>query len=87
MVHIHGDYYIKPDEQGFVLVEDKHKEDKKGNKVYSTIAYCGTMAHALKVAYRVIAGEKLSEKERELAEAIEVLKDVKDMFEYKLRGL
>ena len=79
MIHIHEDYYAKPDSIGFSVVKKTQKIDKKGNVVYNTLGYCGNISEVFWLAYKVIAAERLSEKDMELKEAVSILRETKEM--------
>lgn len=68
-------------------MQDKGKFDKDGNKLNTTIGYCGDIAEVCWLAYKVAAGEKVAERDMELAEAIQIMKETKEMIYKALEGL
>lgn len=84
MIHILDNYYAKPDSIGFSLVKASGKINKKGEPTYTTIGYCGDINEVCWLAYRTIAGEKLSEVNYELKEAILILQETKNNIERAL---
>lgn len=87
MIHIISNYYAIPNNTGFTLVQDKGKVDKDGKEIYATIGYCGDIAEVCWLAYKVAAGERIAERDMELSEAIQVMKETKEMIHNALEGL
>lgn len=86
MIHIQDDYYAKPDSIGFSLVKKTERVNKKGETIFTTIGYCGDIYEVCWLAYRTIAGEKLSKVDCELKEAILILQETKNNLERVLGG-
>lgn len=84
MIHIQDRYYAKPDSIGFSLVKESGKCNKKGEPTYVTIGYCGDINEVCWLAYRTIVGEKLSEVDCELKEAILIMQETKNNIERAL---
>lgn len=87
MIHIINNYYAVPNNMGFTVVQDKGKVDKDGNKLNTIIGYCGNIEEVCHLAYNVAAGEKVAERDMELSEAIQIMKDTKQMIHKALEGL
>lgn len=87
MIHIIDNYYAVPNNMGFTLIQDKGKLDKDGNKICTTIGYCGDIAEVCWLAYKAVAGEKIGKRDMEFAEAIQVMKETKEMIHKILEGL
>lgn len=87
MIHILGDYWAKPTSMGFDLVKKKKEKDKNGNDMYNTIGYCGNIEEVIWVAYRHISEERCSERTMELKEAIQIMKETKEMIQKALGDL
>lgn len=80
MIHITKDYYAKPDgNTGFNLVQKRKEKDKNGNDTYAILGYCGNIEEVVRLAYRHLTGKICAEKEMELKEAIQIMRDTREM--------
>lgn len=78
MIHITKNYYAKPDgDIGFNLVQKR--KDKNGNDTYSILGYCGNIEEVVRLAYRHLTGKICAERDMELKEAIQIMKDTREM--------
>lgn len=77
MIHIDGDYYIKPDEQCYTLVRKTDFTDKKtGGPVYRSLTYHETIAGCIRSYVRFILKNRIvTAKDMELSDAIKVISD------------
>lgn len=90
MIHIIGDWYIDVDQYSYTLEEYAGTSvDKDGveRKNYKNQTYHATLEKALKHFGRVILTEKLSEKDMELSEAIEIVKDCNERMHAEITRL
>lgn len=74
MVHLIENYYAIPNNMGFTLAVDKNKTDKKGNKVYDTIGYCGSFEEVIFLLKRKAVDQRLQNGLYELSEALMVIR-------------
>lgn len=70
MVILNNDLIVEVSQNNYTLILDKHKQDKKGNPVYETLGYFGTLAGAVYGAREYCIKKKLSENAYELRDAI-----------------
>lgn len=74
MIHLIENYYAIPNNMGFTLAVDKNKTDKKGNKVYDTIGYCGSFEEVIFLLKRKAVDQRLQNGLYELSEALMVIR-------------
>lgn len=86
MIHIIGDYYAKPNNMGFTVLKKKGL-NKKGQQTYLTVGYCGNMSEVCWLVYQAAVGDRLQERDTELKEAIEIMKETRDMIYKQLEVL
>lgn len=86
MVHIYGKYYAKVYEHGYILVKDNGKNDK-GETKWLDLGYYGTLEAVVNGAYNHYVKDKLSKTAVELKEALDFMKETREMFRKALEGL
>ena len=86
MVHIYGKYYAKVYEHGYILMKDNGKNDK-GETKWLDLGYYGTMESVVNGAYNHYVKDKLSKTAVELKEALDFMKETREMFRKALEGL
>lgn len=90
MIHIIGDWYIDVDQYSYTLEQYAGTSvDKDGveRKNYKNQTYHATFEKALKHFGREILTEKLSEKDMELSEAIEIVKKCNEQIKFEIERL
>lgn len=81
MIRINDDYVIDVGEnQSYVVKEDKHKENKKGEHVYVTLGYYTRLESALLGAKAHMIHKSMGEGEKSLDEAIRAVRDISNEF-------
>lgn len=81
MIRINDDYVIDVGEnQSYILKEDKHKENKKGEHVYVTLGYYTRLESALLGAKSHMIHKSMGEGEKSLDEAIRAVRDISNEF-------
>lgn len=81
MIRINDDYVIDVGEnQSYVVKEDKHKENKKGEHVYVTLGYYTRLESALLGAKSHMIHKSMGEGEKSLDEAIRAVRDISNEF-------
>lgn len=81
MIRINDDYVIDVGEnQSYVVKEDKHKENKKGEHVYATLGYYTRLESALLGAKAHMIHKSMGEGEKSLDEAIRAVRDISNEF-------
>lgn len=86
MVHIIGKYYAIPNEHGFQL--NKHNGvNEKGAIKWIGIGYYGNMEEVCNATYRDYVNNKCSARAMELKEAIQIMRETKEMFAKIFREL
>lgn len=86
MIHVIDNYYAIPNGNGFTVGQPTDKFDKKtGKQVYRTIGYCGDLKEVCWLVMKERTNQIASEKNMELAEAIEIMKETKEMIRKALR--
>lgn len=70
MIHVKGNYYIDANKDCFVVKEFKGVSAKTGEKMYSNIAYTGTMTHAMEAIIRTIQKDRVSEEDLEIYQVL-----------------
>lgn len=78
MIQIIDDYYIDVDNAkgciNYIVRRGPHKVDHKGTNKDTLIAYCGTMAQAIKCVREQIIANALKDGSHTLSEALAVVK-------------
>ena len=93
MIQIIDDYYIDVDNAkgciNYIVRRGPHKVDHKGTNKDTLIAYCGTMAQAIKCVREQIIANALKDGSHTLSEALAVVKSETDrlMKELESKGL
>ena len=77
MIHIDGNYYIKPDEQCYTLVRRTDFKDKKtGEPIFRSLTYHETIAGCIRSYVRFVLKNRITEaKDMELAEAVRIISE------------
>ena len=86
MIHIYGKYYAKVYEHGYILMKDNGKYDK-GETKWLDLGYYGTLEDVVYGAYSHYVKDKLSKTAVELKEALDFMKETREMFRKALEGL
>lgn len=79
MIHICEDIWAKPTSMGFDLVQLRPEKDKNGNDKYTVLGYCGNIEEVCWLAYKHISGARCAKEKIELKEAIQIMKDTREM--------
>lgn len=87
MIHLIENYYAKVTDYGYTLVKDTGKVNKKGDKVYITHGYYGSLEETVKWLIRKCVADKLSEQETELSEALDVILETRKEILYAIRNV
>lgn len=87
MIKIIGDITAIENNMGYTVAHDRGKLDKDGKPLYDTIGYVGDLSGALWLAAREYNHNKLNTKTYTLKEAIDVLKETKQLIDNALKGL
>lgn len=84
MIRVNDDFVIDVDQYNYTAMRDRHKTtvDKDGNEspVYTTIGHYNNLEHALYGIRNWISTNKLSEKDSNLIEAINIIRQTNDEF-------
>ena len=82
MIQVIDDYYIEIDNVkgciNYIVRRGPHKVDHKGTNKDTLIAYCGTMAQAIKCVHGQIIANALKDGSHPLGEALAVVKSETD---------
>ena len=82
MIQVIDDYYIEIDNVkgciNYIVRRGPHKVDHKGTNKDTLIAYCGTMAQAIKCVHGQIIANALKDGSHPLSEALAVVKSETD---------
>ena len=82
MIQVIDDYYIEIDNVkgciNYIVRRGPHKGDHKGTNKDTLIAYCGTMAQAIKCVHGQIIANALKDGSHPLSEALAVVKSETD---------
>ena len=84
MVRINETYCVDVDENCYTVKIDKHTTDKKGNAVYVTVGYYGTLENAIKGVIKDMNKKDLK-KDCTLEEALKIVQHNNMEFEKLLR--
>ena len=85
MIRVTENYCIDVDEQCYTVNFDKHQTDKKGNHVYVTVGYYGTLENAIKGVIKDMNKKQLKDGEHTLKEALTIVKENNNKFTELLR--
>lgn len=80
MIVLIHDYVVTLSQYSYILMRDKHKQDKNGKPIYETVGYYGTLESAIIAAKDHCFKERISGDVVCLAQAIDTLKQVSDEF-------
>lgn len=85
MIIVDKNYCIDVDKNCYTVKIDKHKKDKKGEKIYETVGYFTTLAGAIKGIINSMNKGKFNEGTYTLEEAIKVIVESNEHFEKLLK--
>lgn len=83
MIQINDDLCIKADNDGnvsYTLMLDKHKEDKFGKPIFTTLGYYTSLESVLKGAKSYMVHETIANNDYSLDEAIRAVRDLSNEF-------
>lgn len=86
MIHLIDDYYASVDSNCYTLLRE-NGVDKKGEKKYTTLGYCGSLLETLKLLQRKSVKERLKNGEIELTQALAAIREQTDRIERAMRGI
>lgn len=86
MIHLIDDYYASVDSNYYTLLRE-NGVDKKGEKKYTTLGYCGSLLETLKLLQRKSVKERLKNGEIELTQALAAIREQTDRIERAMRGM
>ena len=86
MIHLIDDYYASVDGNCYTLLRE-NGIDKKGQKKYITLGYCGSLLETLKLLQRKSVKERLKNGEIELTQALAAIREQTDRIERAMRGM
>lgn len=86
MIRLIDNYCAIPNNMGFTLAVNKGKTDKEGKPVYETIGYCGDIEEVLFLLKRKASSDRVSTRDMELSEALEVIKKTTDEIKEAIKG-
>lgn len=87
MIRLIDDYCAIPNNKGFTLAVNKGKTDKEGKTVYETIGYCGDIEEVIFLLKRKVSSDRLSTRDMDLSEALEVIRKTTDEIKEAIRGV
>lgn len=87
MIHIIDDYYALSNNYGYTAVRMTGKTGKKGEKLYITLGYCGTLKEVLTLVLKDKAHERMIEGSMELSEALAYIREQTDRITKALEGI
>lgn len=75
MIHLDGDYYIKPDEQYYALVRKTDFIDKKtGEKIFRALTYHESIGGCIRAYVRFVLKNRIMDaKDMDLADALRII--------------
>lgn len=85
MIKLIDGYVIDVDPLNYTLKKDTGKKDKKGNPIYRTFTYHGSVKQAIQACIDLIQRDKLSSDTFTLVEAINILNAAQNRFEQLLQ--
>ena len=80
MIILKHDLVVDTDGYDYTLMLDKHKVDKKGEPVYDTLSYHGSLTGAVRSARDYCVKKRLNEEVFTLSEAVEEMASITDEF-------
>lgn len=86
MIELICDLVIEVDTHNYILMLDKHKQDKNGNKIYDKLGYYGTLESAVQGARKYCIRKQLGTDTRSLVDAIKIIKSTTEEFSRLLKG-
>ena len=86
MIHLIDDYYASVDGNCYTLLRE-NGVDKKGEKKYTTLGYCGSLLETIKLLQRKSVKERLKNGEIELTQALAAVREQTDRIERAMRGI
>lgn len=86
MIHLIDDYYASVGGNGYTLLR-ANGIDKKGQKKYITLGYCGSLLETLKLLQRKSVKEVLENGEIELVQALATIREQTAKIEQAMKGL
>ena len=86
MIHLIDDYYASGDGNCYTLLRE-NGVDKKGEKKYTTLGYCGSLLETLKLLQRKSVKERLKNGEIELTQALAAIREQTDRIKRAMRGM
>ena len=81
MIIVDKNYCIDVDKNCYTVKIDKHKTNKKGEKIYETVGYFTSLAGAIKGIINSMNKSKFNEGVYTLEEAIKVIAESNEHFE------
>lgn len=87
MITLIHDLIIYVDANNYTLMLDKHKQDKKGNPIYETLGYYGTLTSAVYGAKEYCIRKQLGSDTYMLDHAIKLIKQINKDFLSLLEGV
>lgn len=83
MIHVIDNYYIKADDREYTLVQKIGRQDKDGNEEYKTCpaSHCRSIQRAVRRCRELIIARAAQANNYELAEIVEMVKDLDKNFE------
>lgn len=87
MIHIIDDYYALNNNYGYTAVRMLKKTGKKGEKLYTTLGYCGTLKEVLTLVLKDKAHDRMVERDMELSEALAYIREQTDRITKALEGI
>lgn len=86
MIHLIDDYYASVDGNCYTLLRE-NGIDKKGQKKYITLGYCGSLLETIKLLQRKSVKERLKNGEIELTQALAAIREQTDRIERAMNGM
>lgn len=86
MIHLIDDYYASVDSNCYTLLRE-NGVDKKGEKKYTTLGYCGSLLETIKLLQRKSVKERLKNGEIELTQALAAIREQTDRIERAMNGM
>ena len=80
MINLIHDYVVDVNQYNYILMIDRHRQDKKGKPVYETLSYHGDLEGAIFAAKRDYVKKQLGEEPCVLDEAIRIINQVHEEF-------
>ena len=86
MIHLIDDYYASVDGNSYTLLRE-NGIDKKGQKKYITLGYCGSLLETIKLLQRKNVKEIFKNGEIELSQALATIREQTARIEQAMKGL